>query len=366
MYRGLNSLRALAFLAVFAFHLNLLPVGYLGVQAFFVLSGFLLTPILIATKDTLAPRKFFINFYARRALRIFPLYYLYLFAVLLISFFIINLKNYNGVRQIDLFMVQVSWALTYTFDFFHASRFYSITELITHFWSLAVEEQFYLIWPILIFCVKRKHLKILLLTFIFLSPVLRLLTLLVIKSGEISFLGQRIDMVIYVLPFTHIDAFAIGGYFALYQTSDKSNARTLTLLCYSVLLGYLTQYIATRNLDLLSFGYNPFMREQYIWGYSLVNFVFAKIITQIKDRKFFPFLLENSLLDYLGKISYGLYVFHFSMIWLIQYTNPSWARIYVGLIAFVLTFILSASSYELIEKRFLGMKDRFFSKTLLT
>jgi len=77
MSNGLTSYRALAFFAVFLFHMHLINFGYLGVQAFFVLSGFLLTPILIEMKRENSFRQYFIKFYGRRALRIFPLYFAY-------------------------------------------------------------------------------------------------------------------------------------------------------------------------------------------------------------------------------------------------------------------------------------------------
>ena len=80
-YRGLDAFRLFAFLAVFLFHVSLLESGYLGVQAFFVLSGFLITPILVEMRGQLPPGRYLLNFYGRRSLRIFPLYYAYLAAV---------------------------------------------------------------------------------------------------------------------------------------------------------------------------------------------------------------------------------------------------------------------------------------------
>ena len=95
MNKGLTSFRALAFFAIFLFHINYfgtghlgIQAGYLGVQAFFVLSGFLLTPILVDMKSNLNKKDFFIHFYGRRALRIFPLYYLYLVIVASVSFWV--------------------------------------------------------------------------------------------------------------------------------------------------------------------------------------------------------------------------------------------------------------------------------------
>ena len=362
MNRGLTSFRALAFLAVFAFHIGVLPLGYLGVQAFFVLSGFLLTPILVEMRESLPTRNFFISFYGRRMLRILPLYYLYLFVVLLISLLLINLKHYGGISEIDRFVQQAPWAFTYTYNFFYASVFYKDTPLLTHFWSLAVEEQFYLIWPLFIFFVNRKCLKKFLLAVLLAGPLLRLLIAIISRSGGIPFLSQQADLVIYALPFSHFDAFAMGGYFALYQASDRTSIQTLLLLYIFIPLGYLAQYLSTGGVNLLSFGYVPFMQNQYILGYSFVNFVFAKIIIQGRDGKFFPVLFDNPIFNYLGKISYGLYVFHYPIIWLVRYMYPLQANLRTGLPALALTIIIGAISYELFEKRFIEMKDSFFAK----
>ena len=85
MIIGLDGLRALAFLSVFAIHTGNLSFGWVGVNLFFVLSGFLITDILLRMKDSLPGRKFFSKFYGRRALRIIPLYFFYLLVLTLIS-----------------------------------------------------------------------------------------------------------------------------------------------------------------------------------------------------------------------------------------------------------------------------------------
>lgn len=363
MNRGLTSFRALAFLAVFAVHSGLFSLGYLGVQAFFVLSGFLLTPILVNMKDNLPVKSFFINFYGRRILRIFPLYYFYLLVILLLCLLVINMEGYGWLEEIGTFLQQAPWAFTYTYDFFHASAYFgSANPLVSHFWSLAVEEQFYLIWPILIFLVERKHLKNLLLTTIVVGPILRALTALAVQNSIFPILGQQADLVIYVLPFSHFDAFAIGGYFALYGASQRSNIPTLLLLFGSVPLGYLTQYLSTGEINIISLGYSTFLRDQYIWGYSLFNLIFAKMIIQIKDGVFFPSFFKNKILNYLGEISYGLYVYHLPILWFVNrfYPNiPEPIRIAIALSA---TILVSSMSYELFEKPFIRMKDKFFSK----
>lgn len=220
-YRGLDSFRFFAFLAVFLYHVRLFPAGYLGVQAFFVLSGFLLTPILVNMRSQLPARKYFLHFYGRRSLRIFPLYYAYLAAISAVA--AVALARAGGqhppalqLEALQRFNEQVVYGLTYTYNFFHASRDFTHTPLLTHFWSLAVEEQFYLVWPFLLFLVPNARLKIVLLALIAAGPVVRLAEAAVVSGEMHALFLKRLDLVLYVLPFSHVDAFATGGFLALY------------------------------------------------------------------------------------------------------------------------------------------------------
>ncbi|MGB8410267.1 MAG: acyltransferase family protein, partial [Gallionella sp.] len=120
MNKGLTSFRALAFFAIFLYHINPGPgylglqAGYLGVQAFFVLSGFLLTPILLEMKANLNRKDFFVHFYGRRALRIFPLYYSYLAIVAILSVAAIYLYGASATVPLQRFIEQLPWTMTYT------------------------------------------------------------------------------------------------------------------------------------------------------------------------------------------------------------------------------------------------------------
>jgi peptidoglycan/LPS O-acetylase OafA/YrhL len=124
MIAGLDGLRAVAFLIVFFFHTRNLPFGWLGVQLFFVLSGFLITDILLKMKEKLPRREFFAKFYGRRFLRIFPLYYFYLI-LLAALIFLLPALDLKGLRtEINSsFFNQIWVSAFYMFDFFHASSF---------------------------------------------------------------------------------------------------------------------------------------------------------------------------------------------------------------------------------------------------
>lgn len=379
MNKGLTSFRALAFFAIFLFHLGDMGAshfdirgGYLGVVAFFVLSGFLLTPILVEMKTNLNKKDFFIHFYGRRALRIFPLYYAYLLTVAAISFWFISQHGYSGANQADKtklfeylnqFIGQLPWTMTYTYDFYHVSNYFRHSFLATHFWSLAVEEQFYLVWPLAIFFIPAHHLKKFLLLVIVAGPLTRFLLAQAIDANTLPVLRQT-DLVIYILPFSHIDAFAIGGFFALYGKNSPSYLVWASLLLV-LALGFLTGWLSTGQIHLNQLGYGPFMKDsyKYVWGYSAVNLVLGYALVQLRDKTFMPALFENSLLVYLGTISYGLYVFHYPVLWLVYSTVHNSPEIVRASTALVVTIIISAVSYELMEKRFINSKDRYFART---
>ena len=101
---------------------------------------------------------------------------------------------------------------------------------------------------------------------------------------------------------------------------------------------------------------------KYIWGYSVLNLMFAYTLIQVRDRKFIPTLFENSILSYLGKISYGLYVFHLPVIWSISHIMPSHSLLILGLLSLLVSILISAISYELMEKPFIRLKDKYFSR----
>ncbi len=369
MNKGLTSFRALAFFAIFLFHIGRCGGGYIGVMAFFVLSGFLLTPILADMKSSLNMKDFFIHFYGRRAFRIFPLYYAYLVIVAAISFFAISKYGHSIpmdesiLTNFDVFIESLPWTATYTYDFFHVSNYFEFTPLATHFWSLAIEEQFYLVWPLAIFFIPPDYLKRFLLLVIAAGPLMRFLLMRGIDAHmlPVGVLGADLD--IYVLPFSHLDAFAVGGYFALYGKSRPGHLVWVSILLV-LALGMITSWLSEGEILWDRLGYGQFMYDsyKYVWGYSAVNLMFAYVLVHVRDKAFMPALFENPLLVYLGTISYGLYVFHFPVLWLVNELMRSYPEIVRILISFSVTVMISMVSYEFMEKRFINLKDKYFSR----
>lgn len=366
MIPGLDGLRAIAFLLVFALHTDYLQIGWVGVQLFFVLSGFLITDILLGMKEALPTGKFFIKFYGRRFLRIFPLYYFYLILMAILAGWFISI----GFRPnyMKIFLDQVSYAFYYVYDFISALEWFQESRFMDHLWSLSVEEQFYIFWPLLIFLVPEKSLKKLFVAFILMGPFFRLAVFILYQLEGFSFLRDPASLAVYPLPFSHIDAFAFGAYITRF-TVPRAKFQFYVLLIALPVIGYVTQYVANGNIGMFfAFGFPVTLPDayQYLWAYTLLNYFFAVVIYCVVREKLFVNFLELRPLRYLGKISYGLYVYHFPIVWFAARIrefgiDEILAKPLTALITFVGTVMIASASYFLMEKPLINQKDRFFS-----
>lgn len=365
MIPGLDGLRAIAFLLVFALHTEYLQSGWVGVSLFFVLSGFLITGILLDMKKSLSRRDYFFKFYGRRFLRIFPLYYFYLLAVALLTTWLISI-SYRP-RYMQIFLDQVWYAALYMYDFFFGMTSFQDSNFLDHFWSLSVEEQFYIFWPLLLLLVPEKSLKKLFISFIVLGPLFRLTFFFVHASGAFPFLTNDPSIAVYPLPFSHIDAFAFGAYISRFSL-PKAKQQFWLLAIALPILGFASNYRATGTLgDLSTLGY-PFLLPnayQFIWAYSLLDYFFALILYGVVYEGWATRFLEWYPLRYLGKISYGLYVYHFPVIWFAARiadlgVAPPQLKPLIALIAFCVTVLIASISFRFMERPIINLKDRFF------
>lgn len=351
---------------VFFFHLNWVQWGWTGVQLFFVLSGFLITGILIEMKTHLAGTLYFIKFYGRRFLRIFPLYYFYL----LIMLVIVNgmIANRLRVPYANLFQTQFPYALAYVYNFYAASSIYSgHTNFLAHLWSLAVEEQFYIFWPLLIFLVPRKHYRNAFLVVIGLSIVFRMAVFLWGSKVLPSFLAPDSLRVIYLLPFSHLDAFALG---ALLTVTDipKARAQFVVLMIGLPILGIVADAIVTGDWAGVANLGMPMLLPyagKSVWGYTGMNYFFAVLIFGVARLGWFERFLEARPIAYLGKISYGLYVYHFAVIWFLttpfRISSMKPAPVWNAAAALFVTILIAGLSYRFLEKPLVDLKDRWFA-----
>jgi peptidoglycan/LPS O-acetylase OafA/YrhL len=345
---GLDGLRVLAVISIVLYHHRLVPFGWAGVQVFFVLSGYLITRLLWEAREQ-PLRSYLFGFYGRRVLRIFPLYYgvLLLFVGLLFV-------THKG----EVFRLSLPYLASYTYNLWAATSSYRESAYFSHFWSLCVEEQFYLLWPFVIYRFAHKTaLRPVLLGIVALGPLVRLAEVFLLRAAPWA--NPLTDGGVYVLTPTYFDGFALGALFALFPLGGRRTALFASLLVFAA-----TLWLVLHSPGGLR-GDNRGMGPGYvlIWGYSLVNLVAALLIDCLVFRKLAPGFFDSRPMRYLGRISYGLYVFHVPVQAFLDQARPSLgmaARL--GLQA-IITVAISALSYRFWEQPFLARKDRWFPQT---
>lgn len=347
---GLDGLRALAVLLVVFFHQEVLGIGWIGVQIFFVLSGFLITRILVQSKE-LPLSEFLIEFYGRRSLRIFPLYFGVLGALAVLV--ALGLEA-QGVRE------GLPFAATYTYNFWHASDSFVHSRLISHFWSLCVEEQFYLVWPFVIFFCRPRALKALLLSIVVLGPLLRFGLHELLQSPSLG-VFRDLEVALYVLTPSHVDAFSLGAFFSLYPLGGAPRALFGSFAALALLGAWVAPQVP-EEFPVGTFGYPLGLRpgHGYIWAYSLLNLCAALTIDCVVHRRLLPGFFESRVMSYIGKISYGVYVFHYPFQSFILKALPNAPVALALVVQITLTLGAASLSFYLWETPFLRKKDVWF------
>lgn len=359
---ALDGLRGLAVLLVVLLHFGYLSGGWIGVQVFFVLSGFLITRILRAELGTpLGP--FLRRFYFRRALRILPLYALYL--GLLAMFW-----NRTGVPA-ALPDVAASLA-TYTFNFTRLETPWAHSPFLTHFWSLSVEEQFYLAWPFVVFFAGEKVLRTVCAVMVFAGPLVRLATASVLAmNGDRS--AYDVGDSVYWMPWSHADAFATGAWLSLLPAmSLRTAARGAALFTgTAVAAGLLNlRALEAAGADLrrfsLGFPLASIDNLQHAWSYTVLNLMaaawIALALASHQQQGMVAKVLGASPLSALGRMSYGVYVLHWPLLALFNAQFRYRVMTLRGLLCFLLYFALvclvAHVSFRWFESPFLALKDR--------
>ena len=368
--KSIDGLRGLAILLVLMFHQDIAYFGWSGFILFFVLSGYLITKVLLAEKEKQSPLKTkFKNFWARRILRIFPIYYLYLFILIII------LLAKWAPSEVGM---EMPWLFTYTYDFYLISV-YSYLEpsfLAGHFWSLSVEEQFYLLYPFLIFLCKGQQLKIAVTGLIFLSVLFRLF----FSEYQLDYIGNSIGYLDYH-PFGYVDSYLCGAAIFIFRL-DKLRPTIqyvfFTISFFITITGGLFIYLDIIKGEtfhvrkyLSDFGIEAHYTKNFyrVWGLFHLNLLFSSLllllISPVKNKihLLVKRIFELKPLVAIGKVSYGMYVFHAIVIWLLidifNYENSSMNKYIFFILCLVSIWLVSFAVYHLYEKRFLELKERF-------
>ena len=305
---GLNGVRALSVLGVAAMHLGLCAPGWIGVQLFYVLSGFLITGGLLQAKlrfQHIGP--FLADFYRRRFARIMPLYLLYLAVITMVALCSHTFRH-------DLH--ELPFLLTYTYNFQRGlSDFRPTATLAAHLWSLSVEEQFYLLWPFLVFYCSRKNAT---------RAVMGTAALaLLLRAGYILAAGHAANTsyaVYFLTPF-QVDGFALGALLA-FVPQDRLRAWRLPMGGAAAMLLLAG---ACLNHHLPDFGLVWVPRPRIsVWLYTVIDLVGAWLVLECSvPGSPVPRLLEIRPLRFLGQISYGFYVWHWSVLVAVHRFLPS-------------------------------------------
>jgi peptidoglycan/LPS O-acetylase OafA/YrhL len=356
--RSLDGMRGIAVLLVVLFHYGLFPAGWSGVQLFFTLSGFLITSILL--EDKALPFGAYVGrFYWRRTLRIFPLYYI---------FFGVTAASFAMLGAPASFEEDWVYLLSYTANFGRV-READVGPALVHTWSLAVEEQFYLVWPFLLFFLPQRAFRGVVAALLVLSPAVRLaLFLLLRRWGHDEAYAGRLT---YVLPFTQLDAFAAGAAIPLWRLDQLRRPGLLFVgalgLAGALGVGVLMlDHFVHGGAFVGSLGYSMFMSRhyQYVWGYSLLNAIsLLAIVCALRDLSPGRFL-EHPALVRVGRVSYGVYVLHVPLLFAAEALavrlglalhGPARALFFPVYLA--LLWALAEASFRWLESPFLRLKD---------
>jgi peptidoglycan/LPS O-acetylase OafA/YrhL len=350
-YPALDGLRGLAILMIIMYHnfdfLPLSQAGWIGLDLFFVLSGFLITGILLKKKNS---HHFLRNFYARRILRICPIYYL---SLIIFLFILPNIISYPFSRH--YFITYQYWFWLEIQNWLFILKPAGNNNFLNHFWSLALEEQFYLIGPwIILFIRKIQNLISFLLGI--------LLLLLILRLAVWSF---RLENVSYVniYAFTRIDGLCVGSLLAIFRHQKnfklKNLNRVLGLSFFLLVFIVMPFFKLFFHFTLPYLACSLFPAIALFWGVVLWS--------SIPGESPIFRIFNNRFLIFFGRISYGLYIFHWPINRLIKLRFETGAgqpyhfemTLLLAIISTGIAIIMSVISFYTYERYFIGLKRYF-------
>lgn len=372
--REVDALRALAVSAVIVFHCEVMHFGWAGVWLFFVISGFAITTSLL-NSDAHRPSRWLLirNFYIRRTLRIWPLYFGY---AALASLVLINAGLTPPLSDLP-------WIATFTENFRQIFRDYTANPS-TYWigfgilWTLAVEEQFYLVFPFLFAFLSRRALVKTLIVLIALAPLVRYGV--GAWAHARGWINDDTGRAVFAFMPAQMDSFAVGCLIALLRPHIEGNLRlarialamaAMCVVLYIAVYGYLGWREHGASIEAVHglFRHHNYGVLREMWVYSVMVAVSGTLIVLIlAGEKWMLWLTRLPLVQYIGKISYGAYIFHAIVIWAL-YTYV-WDvavaqdlgkihRFILLALSYPTILLLAHFSYQYYEKRFLEMRKHF-------
>jgi len=369
-FHSLDALRFFAFFKVYLLHIPIVagafPIfsflkhgGGIGVAFFFVLSGFLISYLLINEKlstGIVNVKKFFI----RRSLRIWPLF---LLVVALLFFLPLDIKTlFLGYNQNGH-----GYDLDWRFSFFFLENYkmyltdlHPKTPTISMFWSLCIEEHFYILWIIALFLIPKKWILHFLISSVIIAIMARFVEPFIIHNKII----ETNEL------FTNLDYFAIGGilgYFVAKNFEKVSNLILSIKLWIRILIVLSVILFVIFQSEIFPYNHKNLAN---IFRPTVIAIVFTFLLAVFIPKNSTIIIHEKNPLTYLGKISYGLYVYHVFVI--VGLTKiflhfklfiDNWSNLSLFLIiSFILSVIISSISYHFFEQPFLMLREKITSK----
>lgn len=331
---AIDGLRAVAVIAVLLFHLDkyLLPGGFVGVDIFFVISGYLITSIIIA--DCEKGEFSFAKFYQRRISRIYPVFFLVSIAILITAFLLYLPQDFAsaGATVIAAAFSITNLKLILQGNYFQVS---SDAQPFLHFWSLAVEEQFYIIFPLIVYLSFRfKISRNILSKVLILIAVISLIAYIVLTSTNPTW-------AFYLLP-TRAWELLAGCILATYPVRNS-------------ILNYEKLDIFLSNLGLLTVVISVFIIHEkmpFLGFFATIPIIGSVLVI---GRKSHPKGIAERILSYpfivfIGKISYSLYLWHWAIYSFVDYSLYQYSPLLRGSLKIIFTAVFSITSYYYFEK----------------
>ncbi|MDB5011886.1 MAG: acyltransferase 3 [Daejeonella sp.] len=321
--KDIQGLRAIAVMSVILFHLGYLPNGYLGVDIFFAISGYLITKIVY--KEVLEDRFSLIDFYLRRIRRIIPLVLVVTTVTLIVGLIVMLPDDFENLCQsiiaTNFFANNILLLIT-------SKNYWAIAneyKPLMHTWSLGVEEQFYLLYPLIFLLLGGNRKK----------WILPSITILTLVSFILLLLSNQEGGKFYLLQFRFFEL-SFGGLAAIIFKEKRINSRYSTLLTICILSILLFGFQLPANLKLL----------------LVVLLSVWMLISGTANSKLNSLLLENQIMIWVGKISFSLYMWHQIVLAYARYFVFEQLGVAGSLMIIVVTIVLSVVSFYLIEEPF--------------
>lgn len=310
-----------------------------GVDLFYVLSGFLITRILLNNRNSapqISPSALLKTFYVRRFLRIFPIYYLLIFG--LFAF------NYANTREL------FPWLVTYTSNLYQSINNVSVGEF-NHFWSLAVEEQFYLFWPLLMLLLPKRNIPWVL----GITLVLALLS----RAYFHFFVHKWLATSFFTLNCMHL--FSLGGILAYFQLNKPDWFNSLSQ-SYWFFLAFVIYSLLFYGIETYHWDWFKVIFDEFLFG--IVAFFAIAVAARNGFKYVSAFILEHPWVLHVGKISYGMYIIHLFIpsfyYWLFPKLGISLSNKFTEFVfLYLLTFGLAHLSWTYLESPINRLKSRF-------